>query len=74
MSLPSCSPYSVQTGKEIRHPLAIVVGGLLTSMLLDQIVTPALFLKFSGKVYQRCATAKKAEHFSVNDLAAEFDG
>ncbi len=38
------------TGKEILHPLAIVViGGLITSTLLDQIVTPALFLYFGKK-------------------------
>jgi Cu/Ag efflux pump CusA len=40
-----------QTGKEILHPLAIVViGGLLDSTLMDQIVTPAVFFLF-GKLF-----------------------
>lgn len=43
-----------QTGKEILHPLAIVViGGLISATLLDQLVTPALFYKFGRKVYER---------------------
>ncbi|MBX3399649.1 MAG: efflux RND transporter permease subunit [Gemmataceae bacterium] len=43
-----------QTGKEILHPLAVVViGGLVTSTLLDQIVTPAVFLLFGRNVYRK---------------------
>jgi CzcA family heavy metal efflux pump len=43
-----------QTGKEILHPLAVVViGGLMSSTLLDQLVTPALFYKLGKKVYER---------------------
>ncbi len=51
-----------QTGKEILHPLAIVViGGLITSTLLDQIVTPAVFLLYGRKVYQPDIETRQAE-------------
>ncbi|MBY0232747.1 MAG: efflux RND transporter permease subunit, partial [Gemmataceae bacterium] len=43
-----------QTGKEILHPLAIVViGGLIDSTLMDQIVTPAAFKLFGRHVYRK---------------------
>lgn len=42
-----------QTGKELLHPLAVVVvGGLVSSTLLDQVVTPALFLLYGKPVEQ----------------------
>ena len=50
-----------QTGKEILHPLAVVViGGLVASTLLDQLVTPAVFLLFGRKVYRPAAEADRA--------------
>jgi CzcA family heavy metal efflux pump len=43
-----------QPGKEILHPLAVVVlGGILTSTLLDQLVTPAVFYKFGKPIAAR---------------------
>lgn len=43
-----------QPGKEILQPLAVVVlGGILTSTLLDQIVTPAVFYKFGKPIVEK---------------------
>ena len=37
-------------GKEILHPVAIVIfGGLVTSTLLDTVLTPILFLRYGAK-------------------------
>ena len=66
-----------QTGKEIVHPLAIVViGGMVSSTLLDQIVTPALFWRFGRKVadeQKRAEAAEATESASVLRIAAQFD-
>ncbi|MCH8828224.1 MAG: efflux RND transporter permease subunit [Planctomycetes bacterium] len=66
-----------ETGKEILHPLAIVViGGLLSSTLLDQIVTPALFWKFGRKVAEKQGVATAASDYEdeqMQRIAAQFD-
>lgn len=50
-----------QPGKEILHPLAVVVlGGILTSTLLDQLVTPAVFFKFGKPVADRMIREREA--------------
>jgi len=50
-----------EPGKEILHPLAIVVlGGILTSTLLDQLVTPALFHKFGKPIADRIIREREA--------------
>ncbi len=62
-----------QTGKEILHPLALVViGGLLFSTLMDQMVTPAVFAlvgrTFGPGVYE----AKRVGEDATQRLAEEW--
>jgi len=46
-------------GKEILHPVAIVIfGGLITSTLLDTILTPVLFLRYGAKPLHRLASVQ----------------
>jgi len=62
-----------QTGKEILHPLAIVViGGLLSSTLLDQIVTPALFFKFGRKAHENRTDDETGEVFRPSRSGSEI--
>ena len=52
-----------QPGKEILQPVAVVIlGGLLSSTLLDIVITPAVFLRFGRASAERLAgTSKRAE-------------
>ena len=53
-------------GKEILHPVAVViVGGLLSSTLLDLFVTPTVFYRFGKKSAEKNLSSKKIE-FQTN--------
>ena len=57
-------------GKEILHPLAVVVlGGILTSTLLDQLVTPAVFFKFGKPSAEKIIAEREGR--SRKDFDAE---
>jgi heavy-metal exporter, HME family len=46
-------------GKELLHPVAIVIfGGLITSTLLDTVLTPVLFLRYGAKPLERLAAVQ----------------
>jgi HME family heavy-metal exporter len=48
-----------EPGREILHPVAVTIfGGLLTSTLLDAILTPTLFLIFGRKPLERLSAAR----------------
>ncbi|MCS6885087.1 MAG: efflux RND transporter permease subunit [Acidobacteriota bacterium] len=49
-----------QPGREILHPLAVVVlGGIITATLLDQLVTPAVFYRYGRPIAEKLKAAQR---------------
>jgi heavy-metal exporter, HME family len=50
-----------EPGREILHPVAVTIfGGLLSSTLLDAVLTPTLFLAFGRRALDRLTGARTA--------------
>lgn len=59
-----------EPGKEILTPVAqVILGGLLSSTLLDTVVTPAIFLRFAGPSVERLAR-RGADPDGLDDVPA----
>ena len=53
-----------QPGKEILHPVAVVIfGGLVSATLLDTLVTPVMFLRWGRRPLERLLAERTAERF-----------
>ncbi len=69
-----------EPGKEVLYPVALVVlGGLMTSTLLDFAITPTIFFNYSGKAAARVAASLRktgtlgtGEHRERPPAADEF--
>ncbi|HJV53961.1 MAG TPA: efflux RND transporter permease subunit, partial [Noviherbaspirillum sp.] len=53
-----------EPGKEILHPVAVVIfGGLISSTLLDTVITPVMFWLWGEKPLQRIAAHKSEDSY-----------
>ncbi len=53
-----------EPGKEILHPVAVVIfGGLVSSTLLDTLVTPVMFLRWGRQPLERLLASRPGERF-----------
>jgi Cu/Ag efflux pump CusA len=59
-----------EPGREILHPVALVViGGLITSTILDFFVTPTVFLRFGRKAAARLVERHRAGVEELGEVA-----
>jgi CzcA family heavy metal efflux pump len=63
-----------QPGREILYPVAtVIIGGLISSTLLDFLVTPGVFLTFGRKDAERLALQRHSLDKAAEEMTAEFD-
>jgi HME family heavy-metal exporter len=61
-----------ESGREILHPVAVTIfGGLVSSTLLDTLLTPVLFLKFGARPLARLQAAREAGRMTGAEATAE---
>ncbi|HJU30791.1 MAG TPA: efflux RND transporter permease subunit [Hyphomicrobiaceae bacterium] len=61
-----------EPGREILHPVAVTIfGGLISSTLLDTLLTPVLFLAFGAKALEHIATSHDGAPERAGSRAAE---
>jgi len=59
---------AAQPGKEILYPIAtVILGGVISSTLLDIFVHPALFWMFGRRSAQRAIEEKSSQSFEESD-------
>jgi len=60
-----------EPGREILHPVAVTIfGGLVSSTLLDMLLTPVLFLKFGARPLARILAAREGAPAATEPAAA----
>jgi Cu/Ag efflux pump CusA len=56
-----------EPGKEIQQPMAVVIlGGIVTSTVLNMLVIPALYLRYGGEVTGQVRPTAVPEHMAVS--------